>query len=133
VLILSCGDLPFAVKSTSLSSNQRIANITVTDMSAMAMARNILFAKIITDTKFNPDSNEDLQYLWNIWYNMEWSSVTKERFLKDITELNMGCFSDNLKVPVENDLSVLKNIWKFWVSSVSEVNLATMQQIHKQR
>jgi hypothetical protein len=64
---------------------------------------------------------------------MEWSSVTKERFLKDITELSIGCFSDNLKVPVENDLSVLKNIWKFWVSSVSEVNLATMQQIHKQR
>jgi len=132
VLILSCGDLPFAVQSTSLCSNQRIANITVTDMSAMTMARNVLFAKIITDVKFNPARDEDLQYLWNIWYNMEWSSATKERFLKDIKELS-SCFSENLKIPVENDLSVLKNIWKFWVSSVSEVNLTTMQQIHKQR
>jgi hypothetical protein len=64
---------------------------------------------------------------------MEWSSGTRERFLKDITELSIGHFSDNLKIPVENDKSVLKNIWNFWISSVSEINLTSMQKIHKQR
>lgn len=99
----------------------------------MTMARNILFAKIITDIKFDPDSDENLQYLWNIWYNMEWSSGTKERFLRDITDLSKGNFSDHLKIPAENDMSILKNVWNFWISSVSEMNLTSMQEIHQQR
>lgn len=133
VLILSCGDLPFAVHSTTLCSNQRITNITVTDESPITIARNVLFVKIISDTKFDPNSDKDLRYLWNVWYNMKWSSKTKNRFLKDVTELYTGKLPHNLKVPVKSDMGLLQIIWGVWISSVSDMNPDSMQQICDQR
>lgn len=130
---MSSGDLPFAVHSGSLSSNQRIANITITDVSPITVARNILFAKIISDLTFDPNNEEDLQDLWNIWYNMKWSSKTRDRFLRHVTELNTGKLPQNLKLPAENDTTVLENIWGFWISLTSDSNTASMQQICDQR
>ena len=97
------------------------------------MARNIFFAKIISDVTFNPNNEDDLQYLWDTCYNMEWSSKTVQRFMKDVTELKEGKFSENIKIPVGNDMETLKSIWDFWISTASNIDFNSMQKIQDQR
>ncbi len=97
------------------------------------MARNILFAKIISDVSFDPQSEDDLQYLWDIYYNMEWSSKTLQQFQKDVTELKEGKFSQKLKIPVAKDMEILKNIWDFWSLSAANIDISLMQKIRDQR
>lgn len=97
------------------------------------MARNILVAKIITDASFDPQSEDDLQYLWDIHYNMEWSSKTLQQFQKDVTELKEGNFSQKLKIPVANDMEILKNIWDFWSLFAANIDISLMQKIRDQR
>ena len=97
------------------------------------MAQNIFFAKIISDVTFNPNNEDDLQYLWDTCYNMEWSSKTVQRFMKDVTELKEGKFSENIKIPVGNDMETLKSIWDFWISTASNIDFNSMQKIQDQR
>lgn len=131
--MLSCGDLPFPLQSCYLSSPVKIESITLADDSPIVMARNVLFAKIITNSHFDVSNSEDIEYLWDIWYNMEWPAKTLQRFLQDLKDLAEDNISPNLKIPSTVDKDHLKTIWGFWISSASEMNPTSMKILHEQR
>lgn len=83
------------------------------------MARNILYLQIISDKAFDPCNQDDISYLWNVWYDMKWSEQTKSRFLKELYYLCGGNLPKNTYIN-EKDEKPLINIWKKWLVMASE-------------
>ena len=51
-------------------------------------ARNVLMIHVMKSNDFYPASNPAyLDYLWDLWYSLQWTDDTKKRFLKDIKQL----------------------------------------------
>lgn len=74
-----------------------------------------------------------MEYLWNIWYNMEWSLESQKRFLENLRKLLEGKISPNLKIPLASDMDLVRKIWGFWETFLSEMDATIMQRIHNQR
>lgn len=100
--------------------------------SGATIARNILIAHIIFSPEFNPTNNDDLQYVWDIWYNFQWDTPTTKRFLKDLDLLLTNKFSSsNIRIP--NNLNDLKAIWSYWKVNVEKWDGSTIDKIIEQR
>lgn len=122
------------MQGSFLCSPQKTESITLADISPVVIARNVLLAHIITSITFDPSNKDDLDYLWDVWYNMEWSSKTLERFLEDVTLLTKTeLFSKNVMIPAVKDVDTLKVIWKFWLFSASEMSSDSIKKIRDER
>lgn len=100
------------------------------------MARNIIILKILSDRCFNPEKEEDLSFLWDIWYNAEWPEVTTKRFLVVLKDILDGKFPENVSVPDTSQRQGLKQVWSSWLTTCSgdESKLTSfMQKIRKER
>lgn len=65
--------------------------------------------------------SEDLKYLWDLWYNLEWPQTTLDRFEKDVNELiKTGLPEHNLEFD-SNQLKDLKDMWRNWLSSLTKL------------
>ena len=96
------------------------------------MARNILILGIILEGDFNPNDQEDINFLWDVWYNAEWPETTLRRFKKDVEELIEKGLPENCVIcfaPDSTQLLKLKNIWSSWLSSLA--SLTKPSQIRK--
>ena len=86
------------------------------------MARNILILKIISARHFNPDDQEDISFLWDVWYNAEWTEITRHKALKVLKELLDGILPKNVTVNQMNQLQSLKEVWTTWSSDITAAN-----------
>lgn len=84
------------------------------------MARNILMLKIISARDFNPEKDEDLNFLWDIWYNATWPEITRKRFLGVLKDLVNEKLPQNVIIPEGNHFQSVKKIWSAWRKSISE-------------
>ncbi|EFX73625.1 hypothetical protein DAPPUDRAFT_109720 [Daphnia pulex] len=120
VLLLGCDDLRNTFQATT-SKNPQNLEIHLNDLSPSVLARNIIILKIVSASDFNPDNDEDFGFLWDVWYNMDWSEETRKRFLSVVKELTNEKLPDNVSIPNKSHLEELKSLWSNW-HSVSSKN-----------
>lgn len=102
------------------------------DCNVSIIARNILITHIITASDFNPDNQKDLDYVWDVWFSTQWVAATKTRFLKDVGEMLARQWQQHIVIK-DADLSVLDDVWKYWKTTVSDMDSQTVLTILKQR
>jgi hypothetical protein len=133
---LGSGDLRNTLKTAG--NRKYIANLDIhlNDVNPSVVARNILILKIISEDGFDIQNEEDVSFLWDLWYNAEWPESTRKRFelvLKEILDNNLP---DNVVIPKSSSLITLKTVWSKWISIISkresESNLF-MKKIQKER
>ena len=111
--------------NASTTENNQELHIHLNDDDSSVLARNIIMLKITSADDFNPDNEDDCAFLWDVWYNAEWSENTKTRFQSALNDL---LASDNLPgnvtVPQQSHLQSLKEVWTVW----SEVCSKTLNQ-----
>ena len=124
-----------ALKTAGNGKNIANLDIHLNDSNSSVVARNILILKIISADGFDIENEEDISFLWDIWYNAEWPESTRKRFelvLKEILDNNLP---DNV-IPKSSSLITLETVWSKWISIISkresESNLF-MKKIHKDR
>ena len=106
--------------TATLTDAYKKLNIHFNDDSESIIARNILMANIILSVSFDPSNPTDLQYLWDVWYQLQWNRATKTRFIKDVKQLLAGQWSPGLVncIPDPKGVEQLKKICTFWLDSV---------------
>lgn len=119
ILFLGCGDLMDTLLATTAEHVQKF-QIHLNDMNPSIMARNIMILKIITSCDFNPEKDEDLNFLWDVWYNATWPEITQKRFLGVLKDLVNEKLPQNVIIPEGSHLQSVKRIWSGWCKTVSE-------------
>ena len=100
------------------------------------MARNILILKVISAPDFDAENKEDIAFLWDLWYNVEWPISTHERFKSVLKKLLDNELPDNVVIPKSNYLITLRTIWSTWSSTSSKTKSESdlfMKKIQRER
>lgn len=135
MLFLGCGDLRNTLQATA-NENAKGFLISLNDNNPSILARNITILKILSDKSFNPEKEEDLSFLWDVWYNAEWPELTRIRFLVVLRDILDGQLPKNVSVPDTKQLQSLKQVWSSWLATCSGDEskwTSFMQEIKKER
>ena len=118
---MGCGDLRNALKVTSeMTEAYPELKIHCIDDSASILARNILIVHIVNSDGFDPTNPNDLQYIWDVWYSLQWNEVTKKRFIKDVKLVLAGQWAaSRIIIQEPGDVEVLYKVCTFWMNTAS--------------
>ena len=83
-MFIDSGDLRNALLTASKLPIHKSLNIHLADKNPIVTARNFLITHMILLSDFNPERDEDMEYLWHIWYSYTWGETTRQRFVKDL-------------------------------------------------
>ena len=111
-------------------------HIHLNDALPAILARNIVVLKIISAQDFNPYDIDDFAFIWDVWYNAEWSEITQKRFLLVLNDLLNETLPQNIHIPKASHLEKLKKVWSSWHSTASKDRLKAellMKKIQKER
>lgn len=129
LLLLACGDVRnilCTVSELSLrKSHERPTslNFHLNDYDASVVARNAVLFEAVS--VINPDIPADIDFLWNIWYNLALSKSHFDRLRKILSELlerNFDSRESILKFQNSAILRECRDIWKDWLDLDLEVN-----------
>ena len=81
---MDSGDLRNALLTASKAPAGKLVNLHLCDSNPVITARNILISNIMMSNDFNPEKEEDIGYLWDLWYSFEWDETTWTKFNKDL-------------------------------------------------
>ncbi len=115
---MGCGDLRNPLTTSvggGIVKHQVDQNIHINDASLSVIARNILILKIISSSQFDPNDDDDMDYVWDIWYNATFTHSTTKRFTKDVRSLLDDPLPTNSIIPKSSYLEELKAIWIEWL------------------
>ena len=128
-MLLGSGDLKNVLMTTAhLTDAYKKVNFHLTDYSESLIARNILMAHIIHSDGFNPSNPTDLQYLWDVWYHLQWNEATKKRFITDVKQLMAGQWTNSgIHISNPKEVEQLREISGVWLETASDVSLANSQ------
>ena len=84
VLFLDSGDMRNALLTASKLPDEKFLSIQMVDSHMIITARNVLIVHIILSTDFDAEKDEDLDYLWHLWYSFAWEDKTRKRFVRDV-------------------------------------------------
>ena len=73
--------------------------------------------------KFDPNNDEDMGYVWDIWYNATFSRSTIKRFTEDVRSLLDDPLPTNSIIPKSSYLEELKAIWIEWLSRLKSASV----------
>ena len=107
-------------------------NLHINNKSTAIIAKNMLIAHIISSPSFNPEEPVDIQYLWSVWYDVQWDLHTTKRFLNNMDQLLSNHRSNSIHSN-STDFAQLCKVWNSWKLSASEMNLETLNNILLQR
>ena len=137
LLLLASGDVRnilYTVAEVSLRNSQERAqclNFHLNDYDPTIVARNAVLLDVVGS--INADVAEDLDFLWNIWYNVALSEDDYIRLQKTLSVLAERKFGDvDQSVLRFGDSTVLKecqDIWKDW----KELDLDIKKVKHERR
>ena len=134
VLFLGCGDLMSTLQST-MCKHIGSLHVHLNDRDHSVLARNLLLLTVISQG-FNPKKEEDIAFLWDVWYNLEWPETTLKRFQEVLKSLLAGEFPQNVSIPNSCHLESLKKVWTVWSSVSSQrkcQSKSQMEKIHSER
>ena len=103
-----------------------------TDNAGTTTARNVLLTNIISSPSFDPKNDEDLHYLWDVWYSFQRDAATNKRFVNDVDLLLARQWSKHIHIRDE-DLQILDSVWTYWKLTASNMKVSTFQSIKMQR
>ena len=109
-----------ALKTAGNRKNIENLDIHLNDVNPSVVARNILILKIISADDFDIQNEEDISFLWDIWYNSEWPVSTRKRFESVLKELLDNNLPDNVVIPKSSSLLTLETVWSKWISIISK-------------
>jgi len=79
----------------------------------------MLIAHIIFSDNFDPAKPDDIDYLWDVWYSLQWIHDTSKRFVHDVPNLLFNqCGTGHLRVDSAG-VDILHPIFKYWLVMVS--------------
>jgi len=129
LLLLACGDVRnilCTVSELSLrKSHERPTslNFHLNDYDPTVVARNAVLLEAAG--VINPDIPDDIDFLWNIWYNLALSQSHFDRLRKIISKLLESDFESRESILMFQNNAILRecrDIWKDWVDLDLEVN-----------
>ena len=121
VLLLACGDVRNFLCSLSeltlRKPHERPKSLSfhLNDYDPSVIARDAVLIEVAR--AINPDVPADVDFLWNIWYNLALSVADFDRLRKVLTELLERDFYSDESILKFQDNSVLqecRDIWKDW-------------------
>lgn len=115
----------------STAENVKQFEIHLNDTNPSILARNILVLKIISAPDFNPEKDEDVYFLWDIWYNATWPETTRKKFLGVLKDLVNGKLPQNVIIPEGSHLQSVKKVWSSWRKTLTENHLESTTLIQK--
>ena len=130
LLLLASGDVRnvfYTVSEISLRKAKecpKSLSFHLNDYDPSVVARNAILLEVASS--INTDVSDDVDFLWNTWYNMTLSEAHFARLQRILSELiDKGFDSDELTVLKFQDSAVLKecrDIWNDWVKLDLNVN-----------
>ena len=123
---MGCGDLMNPLTTAINSSPAQKLEIHVNDSSLPIIARNILIVKIISAQHFEPSSERDMDYLWDVWYNATWPETTLKRFIEDVKSLLNGPAPANTFIPEGSHQEALKKVWSQWLAMIESTTVESV-------
>ena len=84
------------------------------DFDLAVLARNAVLLEIITE--IDPSFDSDMQFIWNVWYNLGLTEIQHQRLCKILDRLCENPFKPRSmsNIDKESTLSKLKGIWLQW-------------------
>ena len=124
ILFLNCGDLKNALLTGAKMTNAyKELNIHMSSYSILQGARDVFTAYILLSDNFHPGNPTDFNYLWDVWYSLQWTEQTRTRFVEDIKKLSESIdqlwISSKVNIPNQKDVQNLKHIFKKWLHTAS--------------
>jgi hypothetical protein len=117
VLFLGCADLRnVLLTSSKLTDAYKKLDAHFSADSEFLVARSVMIAHIILSDDFHPENSDDLQYLWDVAYSLQWNEHTKKRFIKNIKQLLAGQWSSKIILPASDDIECLKDFAREWLN-----------------
>ncbi|MEW5308484.1 MAG: hypothetical protein WDW38_000440 [Sanguina aurantia] len=142
VLLLGCGDVRNTLRTIAQFPAGHALELHLNDSNDAVLARAALLLSVVQ--RMDPGSASEVEYLWDITYNLNWSSSsnTAERFAADVTRLldgDLGCctVAEAGKDPISasNDtfeerpnLEALRSIWSYWLRALETAEVHEVQQ-----
>ena len=129
LLLLACGDVRNILCTVSELSLRKpherptSLNFHLNDYDPTVVARNAVLLEAAS--VINPDIPADVDFLWNIWYNLALSKSHFDRLRKILSELLERDFDSCvgiLKFQNSATLKECRDIWKDWLNLDLEVN-----------
>ena len=124
MLFLGCGDLRNPLKTAVCSSPGKKIHLHINDYNLPVIGRNVLILMIASSSnKFNPENQEDMNYIWDVWYNATWPESTLKRFVGDLRCL----LDDEVALPnniiiSESSHNALKALWAKWITMANTLS-----------
>ncbi|XP_022803178.1 uncharacterized protein LOC111340580 isoform X2 [Stylophora pistillata] len=128
VLLLACGDVRNFLCSISdlslrnLHEHPKSLSFHLNDYDPSVIARDVVLLEVAS--VINSDVPADVEFLWNIWYNLALSSAHFDRLRKVLSELLERNFDTDeiiLKFQDGDVLQECRDIWKDWMDLDLEV------------
>jgi hypothetical protein len=115
VLFLGSGDLRNALVTVAkMSDAYPMLNLHMNDDCNLTTARNILITHTILSDNFNP--SKDMDYIWDLWYSLQWNNFTRQRFARDVKTLMDIQWEKITHIFLDaNDVKELKGILATWL------------------
>ena len=115
ILLLGSEDLRNALLTVSeLAEAYQELKIHLIDDNDICTAQNVLLLHIILSDDFDPAIESDLDYLWNVWYSLQWTEETRMSFVKDVGQLLSHQWPENFEVNISDQQTILKKIFHSW-------------------
>ena len=109
-------------------------DIHLSDDCNIVTARNFLMAHVMLSDSFDPSSPADLQYLWDLWYGLQWDDITRKRFVKDCKLLMERGLTNPSIIPHGGHFyRELSKILKSWLDTACNMNSKQIKAIIAQR
>ena len=127
VLLLGSGDLRnvfFTVselwqRKASLRPSQVYFH--VNDFDPVVVARNVIILQIASC--IDSEKPEDIDFLWNVWYNMALSEDHYRRLLKVMDDLIChNNFENGIKFGTDESKEECRRVWRDWATVTSSVD-----------
>lgn len=112
------GDLKKILEAKAPNNNLMHTHLMSKDTNFLAC--HVLMLKIISAQDFNPENPADLNFLWDVRYNLDWPESTTKRFLILLKELLDGTLPTNVCIPQPSHLQSLWAVWSAWYSTASK-------------
>ena len=123
---MGSGDLRNVLLTGSqLSDAYKKLNIHLNDDYDFVTARNILIIYIMLSDDFDPSNPVDIDYIWDVWYSLQWTEDTRQRFLKHVEQLLSAGWAESGRINIPDSQGV--EIFKTALNSWQKMDLITIE------
>ena len=89
------------------------------DINPSVVARNILMLQIISAQDFDTDNEEDIAFMWDLWYNAQWPESSRRKFKIALKKLMDGMLPKSININGSSSES-LQKVWNAWYTICSQ-------------